>query len=68
MNQQRLTTIAPASSGDRPKAQVSRYSAERLLRHKVVLPALAIISTEKHNGRLVVRVEVPSPSEKPLHE
>jgi len=44
---------------NRPKRKVQRHSPDRLLRQKVVLPGDIIVSAEKHNGRLVVRVESP---------
>jgi len=39
--------------------KVQRYSPDRLLRQKLVLPGAISISAEKHKGRLVVRVESP---------
>jgi len=38
---------------------VQRYSPDRLLRQKLVLPGDITVSAEKHKGRLVVRVESP---------
>ena len=46
-----------ASAGLRRR--VERHSPQRLLRKKVLLPAGIILSAEKHNGRLVVRVDLP---------
>jgi hypothetical protein len=43
----------------RPQRKVKRYSPDRLLRQKLVLPGDISVSAEKHNGRIVVRVETP---------
>jgi hypothetical protein len=42
-----------------PKRKVQRHSPDQLLQRKVVLPGDITVSAEKHNGRLVVRVESP---------
>ena len=51
-----------AISADRTSLQrrVQRHSPHRLLRKKLVLPGGITISAEKHRGRVMVRVEVPS--------
>jgi hypothetical protein len=46
-------------SDERPKRRVRRYSANRLLREKVPVPAESTLSTETHRGQLMVRVEQP---------
>ena len=42
---------------ERPKRRVRRYSANRLLREKVPVPAQSTLSTETHRGQMMVRVE-----------
>jgi hypothetical protein len=49
----------PKRSDQRPKRRVRRYSPDRLLREKVSVKAGSTVSTEKHRGRLMVRVETP---------
>ena len=41
------------------KRRVRRYSASRLLREKVPVPAESTLSTETHRGQLMVCVEPP---------
>ena len=41
------------------KRRVRRHSPDRLLRQKLFLPGDITVSAERHNGRLVVRVESP---------
>ena len=50
-------TLCHSGSELRRKAQ--RYSPDRLLRRKVVLPDGSTVSAEKHRDRLLVRIEVP---------
>ena len=47
------------NDAERPKRKVQRYSPDRLLRQKLVLPAATTVSAEKHKGRVMVRFEVP---------
>ena len=49
----------PLSRTTEPRVRVQRHSPHRLLRKKLVLPGGITISAEKHNGRVMVRVEVP---------
>lgn len=46
-------------SAERPKRKIRHYSPDRLLREKITVPAESTLSTEKHRGRLMVRVESP---------
>ena len=50
----------PQGEKEYPKRKVERYSPNRLLRKKLILPGDIAVSAEKHRGRLVVRVESPS--------
>jgi hypothetical protein len=45
------------ADAEQPKRKVRRYSPERLMREKLDVRAPSIVSTEKHRGRLMVRVE-----------
>ncbi len=49
---------SPKPNTKPPGRRVQRHSTDRLLRQKVVLGQITV-SAEKHNGRLVVRVESP---------
>ena len=49
---------SPQPNPEPPKRKVQRHSLDRLLRQKVVLGEITV-SAEKHNGRVVVRVESP---------
>jgi hypothetical protein len=55
----------PKNDDERPRKVVRRYSANRLLREAVAVPAGATVSTEKQNGRIKVRVESPEGSRAP---
>ena len=57
----------PKTDVERPKKKVHRYSPDRLLREKITVPAESTLSTEKHRGRIVVRVEseVDNPGDSP---
>lgn len=46
---------------DSLQRRVQRHSPHRLLREKLVLPGGITISTEKRRGRVMVRIEAPSP-------
>jgi hypothetical protein len=48
---------SPKNDAERPRKKVQRYSPDRLLRDKVTVPAESTVSTEKHRGRIMVRVE-----------
>jgi hypothetical protein len=50
---------APKKDAERPRKKVQRYSPDRLLREKITVPAESSLSTERHRGRLMVRVESP---------
>lgn len=52
----------PKTDEEQPRKKVRRYSANRLLREVVEVPAGATVSTEKQNGRIKVRVESPGDS------
>ena len=43
----------PKKNDESPKRRVRRYSANRLLREKVSVPAGGTLSTEKHRGQMV---------------
>ena len=47
---------SPTNDDERPKKKVQRYSPDRLLREKITVPAESTLSTEKHRGRMMVRV------------
>jgi len=49
---------SPENDDERPKKKVQRYSPDRLLREKITVPAESTLSTEKHRGRMMVRVEL----------
>ncbi len=49
----------PKTEAERPKRKVQRYSPDRLLREKITVPTESTLSTEKHRGRIMVRVESP---------
>jgi len=49
----------PKHDAERPKKKVQRYSPDRLLREKITVPAESTLSTEKHRGRMMVRIELP---------
>ena len=61
MQLKRSSSPAIPGPADRDALQrrVQRHSPQRLLRQKLVLPGGITVSAEKHNGRLVVRVESP---------
>jgi hypothetical protein len=44
---------------ERSKGRVERHSPNRLLHKPVQLPGGVTVSAERHNGRLMVRVESP---------
>jgi hypothetical protein len=50
---------APRTNDERPRKKVQRYSPDRLLREKITVPAESTLSTERHRGRIMVRVESP---------
>jgi hypothetical protein len=56
----RQIAAKPSDHGPRPNRRVQRLSPARLLRQKLVLPGGVTVSAEKHQGRLVVRVETPA--------
>jgi hypothetical protein len=41
--------------------KVQRHSPDRLLRRPIQLAGGVTVSAEKHNGRILVRVEMPRP-------
>jgi hypothetical protein len=47
----------PTNEAELPKRKVQRYSPDRLLREKITVPASSTLSTEKHRGRIMLRVE-----------
>jgi cob(I)alamin adenosyltransferase len=49
----------PKTDAKQLKQKVQRYSPDRLLRQKLVLPAATTVSAEKHKGRVMVRFEMP---------
>ena len=57
----------PKTDAELPRKKVQRYSPDRLLRQKLVVRGPSIVSTEKHRGRIVVRVEseVDNPGDSP---
>ena len=44
---------------ERPRKKVQRHSPERLLRRPVELPGGSLVKAERHNGRIMVRLESP---------
>ena len=54
----------PKMSVERLKRRVQRHSPDRLLRRPVVLAGGVMVSAEKHRGRIVVRIELPSEVDK----
>jgi len=56
-----LSVEQPAKDdADRPRKKVQRHSPDRLLRKPIALPGGVTVSSEKHRGRLVVRIESPN--------
>ena len=49
----------PKTDAERPIKKVQRYSPDRLLRQKLVVPVATTVSAEKHRGRVMVRFELP---------
>ena len=45
---------------ERSKRLVEHHSPQRLLRKPVELPAGVLVSAEKKNGRILIRVESPA--------
>jgi hypothetical protein len=43
-----------------PKRKTERYSPSRLLRQRLELPGDVLVSVEKLNGRLMVRIDQPA--------
>jgi hypothetical protein len=50
---------SPKHNAERPRKKVQRHSPDRLLRRQVELPGGLVVSAERHNGRIMVRVESP---------
>jgi len=50
----------PKTDVEPSKKKVQRYSPDRLLGEKITVPAESTLSTEKHRGRMMVRVESPN--------
>jgi hypothetical protein len=49
----------PKNDGERPRKKVQRHSPERLLRRPVELAGGLVVKAERHNGRIMVRLESP---------
>jgi hypothetical protein len=49
----------PKNKPQRRKSEVIRHSPDQLLRRPVALPGGLVVSAERRNGRILVRVESP---------
>jgi hypothetical protein len=49
----------PKIEPQRRKSKVKRHSPDQLLRRPVALPGGLVVSAERRNGRILVRVESP---------
>jgi hypothetical protein len=47
----------PKTDAERPRKKVQRHSPDSLLRRPVELPGGLVVSAERRNGRILVRVE-----------
>jgi hypothetical protein len=54
----------PLTRTTEPRVRVQRHSPHRLLRRPVVLIGGVKIAAEKHRGRIVIRIELPSDVDK----